>query len=111
MTDLINRTELIASLEETKRIRGKLNQNDYREAIEKAPAITTSGHAWVTERMPEKPIETFVRVQQGSTVMIMLAKYRPSGFFNGGLNKWSVEQVVGINAGCKVIAWLDPPKE
>lgn len=116
MSDLIDRNDLLKNLEEIKAQKGKLYQNDYRDAINNAEAVSveSSSTGWipVESGLPEGPYETFVKVKRpfSSELVVVIAKYSPEGFYNGGRNKWSCEPVVGPMAGCKVVAWVTAPE-
>lgn len=117
MEDLISRKALYAALDAIKAEKGKLYQNDYRQAIDEAPEVkvkegssSAMNCAWVkvTDRLPVKDCETFVRVLRpfSAVPVVMVAAYKAEGLYNCGRNKWSCEPVVGVNAGCKVLEWL-----
>ena len=110
----ISKEALLADLEAVKAQKGKLYQNDYRDAIDRAPAVAAEGGAdWVSvkDRLPEGKTTTLVTaVKPGGARVLMTSSFKPEGYFNGGRNKWDCEPVIGTHAGYKVIAWLPLPK-
>lgn len=80
--------------------------------VDQPDAERSAKSGWITDGDPEEECCTFVKVKRpySTETYVTIAKFRPSGYHNGGRNKWDIEQVVGPTAGHKVVAWHTIPE-
>lgn len=104
---LISKESLLAHIAEAK---AKNKKIQIVPIIEAEAGVEAGVAEWIEGDLPAEPCQTFVKVHRPfGPDYVTVASYSPSGYHNGGRNKWDVEQVVGPTAGHTVYAWYPVP--